>query len=334
MIKYIIDYLDKIAEKVKVIEEDNKKVNNTNILFAYRGEPKNYRETKLMPSLFRNPSFVAKERYLFELLGDYNIIGTEKKRYIEKSIEAQHYISISRNLDITFSILLALYFACKSEKKEDGVLYVFGFPKYFSPHSSYIEEVYKNILEDGSLIYDKNFRVITHSRYNERILAQNGGFIFFPGKKYCPIPKLYYQEVKIEKNHKKDILNELQDYFDINESKIFPEKSNDAKYVKDLFTENAIQDEKNILSVINEIDFFFDRIDYETEMLRIDRTLTDEKFLRILRKEKEDLVFFLNQLKEDEIKKQENEDSSKIEQEYSFYIEEVEKRFAVLRRSK
>ena len=96
-----------------------------------------------MPSLFRNPSFVAKERYLFELLGDYNIIGTEKKRYIEKSIEAQHYISISRNLDITFSILPALYFACKSEKKEDGVLYL-DFQNIF-PHIQVILKKYIKI---------------------------------------------------------------------------------------------------------------------------------------------------------------------------------------------
>lgn len=334
MTNYIVQYLEAIAEKVKVIEEKNKKINNKSILLAYRGEPKDYGATKLMPSLFRNPEFITREKYLFELLGDYNVVGFEKSRYIEKAIEAQHYVSISRALDIAFSVLPALFFACQSNENENGVLYVFGFPKHFSPHSKYIEDVYKNILEDGKSVYDKNFRVMTHSKYNERIMAQSGGFIFFPGKKHCPINKLYYEEIPINKDHKKYILQELQDYFDVDEAKLFPEKNNDAKTVKNIFAEAKVQDDKNVINIENEIDYFFERVDYETEMMRVTESLSDEKFMRILRKEKEDLLFFLRRLEEEEINSVSKEEVEKINKRYMMFRANIEKRFERLRRSK
>ena len=334
MTKYVVQYLEAVAEKVKQIEENNKKINNSNILLAYRGEPKDYGRTKLMPSLFRNPEYVAREKYLFELLGDYNVIGHEKNRYIEKAIDAQHYVSISRNLDIAFSVLPALYFACKSNENENGILYVFGFPKHFSPHSKYIEDVYKNILEDGISIYDKNFRVMTHSRYNERIMAQSGGFIFFPGRKHCQINKLYYEEIVIDKEHKKYILQELRDYFDVDEAKLFPEKNNDAKTVKNIFEEAKLQDNQNVISVENEINYFFERIDYETEMMRVVELLSTEKFMRILRKEKEDLLFFLSRLEAEEMTNSTVEECKNISNRYKLYREDIEKRLEILRRSK
>lgn len=334
MTKYIVQYLEAVAEKVNRIEENNKKINNSNILLAYRGEPKDYGRTKLMPSLFRSPEYVAREKYLFELLGDYNVIGHEKNRYIEKAIDAQHYVSISRNLDIAFSVLPALYFACKSHENENGVLYVFGFPKHFSPHSKYIEDVYKNILEDGITIYDKNFRVMTHSRYNERIMAQSGGFIFFPGRKHCPINKLYYEEIIIDREHKKYILQELRDFFDVDEAKLFPEKSNDAKTVKSIFEEAKLQDDQNVISVENEINYFFERIDYETEMMRVVESLNAEKFMRILRKEKEDLLFFLSRLEAEEMTNSTAEEWKNISNRYKLYREDIEKRLEILRRSK
>lgn len=334
MTKYIAYYLDMIGEKIQRIEDNNKKINNSNILFAYRGEPKDYKETKLMPSLFRNEEFVSKERYLFELLGDYNVIDAGKNRYIEKSIEAQHYVAISRNLDIAFSVLPSLFFACNSEENEDGILFVFGFPKYCSPHSGYIERVYRNILEDGISVYDKNFRVMTHSRYNERIYAQSGGFIFFPGKKFCPINHLYYEEVIIDKKHKKYILQELQTYFDVNVAKLFPEKNNDANIVKKLFSEASLQDSQKDITLEGEIDYFFERIDYETEMMRVTGRLDDETFFRILRKEKDDLCFFLQRYEEHIIKNKLTGINDVAISEYSDCVKDVERRFEMLRRSK
>ena len=335
MTKYIVQYLEIIAKKVSLIEENNKKINNPSILFAYRGEPRDYGRTKLMPSLFRSPEYVAKEKYLFELLGDYNVIENDKNRFIEKAIEAQHYVSISRALDISFSVLPAMFFACQSNAVDDGVLYVFGFPKYFSPHSKYIEEVYKSILEDRRGIYDKNFRVMTHSRYNERILAQSGGFIFFPGKKHCPINKLYYEEITIKSEHKKYILQELRDYFDLNEAKLFPEKNNDAKVVKSIFEEAQLYDEQNEICVENEINYFFERIDYEMEIMRVVGSLNNQNFLRILRKEKDDLLFFLKGLEEREINNSVTKEAREsIKKQYTLLKIDVEKKFEILRRSK
>ena len=170
---HLAKYLQKIAEMVEKIEQRNIKSGYNDILIAFRGESKDYKETKLMPSLFRNPEYVKKEPLLFELLGDYNVVKNTNMREIEKAIEAQHFVEISRNLDITFNVLPSLYFACKSKEFEDGRLYIFGFPKYFSPHSNYIENVYKKVLEGENIVYDKNFRVMTHGQNNERMYAQD-----------------------------------------------------------------------------------------------------------------------------------------------------------------
>lgn len=331
----IARYLKEIADKAMEIEMNNKKINNSNILLAYRGEPKDYGRTKLMPSLFRENEYVSKEKYLFELLGDYNVIESDKKRYIEKAIEAQHYVAISRVLDITFSVLPALFFACQSEEEQDAIFYIFGFPKHFSPHSTYIEDAYKNIFEDDKCIYDKNFRVITHSRYNERIFAQSGGFIFFPGKKHCPISTIYYEEIPIRACDKKDILQELQIYFDITEEKLFPDKNNDAKSAKRRFSEAKLYDEQNKINIKNEIELYFERIDYEMEMMKTKGILEKESFFRIIRKEKADLMFFLKNLENKEIANCNSKDRVlEMQNEYVALYRDVNRRFELIRRSK
>lgn len=117
------NYLKKVEEEVDSLIERHKKVTNTNCLIAFRGENKDYEETKLMPSLFRNENYIEKEKYLFELLDDYGFIQPNQKRNIEKAIEAQHYIAISRMLDITFNLFVAIFFACKGNENENGIIY-------------------------------------------------------------------------------------------------------------------------------------------------------------------------------------------------------------------
>lgn len=291
--KLLVDYLQQIDAAVKAFKEINK---SRSCLYAFRGESKDYGTTKLMPSLFRNPDFVNKERYLFELLSDYGVIEG-KKTNIEKVIEAQHYVEISRMLDITFNVLPSLYFACSSEKnmQEDATVYIFCFPEHYSPHSTYIEEFYREVLNRKSKMYSKNFKVVSHSYSNDRIKAQSGGFIFFQGKEFSPISDIYYKTISINKDDKKNILQDLSLLFAIDDASIFPEKENKAQLVKEKF-QNCNYIEKN-LTVRDEIDTFFDRIRYECNMEKkwkgpeIDSVL----FLRKLRKEKSDLLTYVDE---------------------------------------
>lgn len=304
----LIGYLQKISDKVNLLKNRNNIIGQENLLIAFRGESKDYGKTKLMPSLFRNSEYVLKEKYLFELLGDYDVINDTKNRNIERAIEAQHYVSISRMLDITFSVLPALYFCCESEsnKSMDGIIYIFAFPEHYSPHSKYIEDFYSEILEGKDIAYSKNFKVVSHSFYNERVKSQNGGFIFFQGREFSPINDIYYESFEINSADKEEILNELNFMFAVNESTIYPEKENRAKLAKIKFESGKYSIKE--LTVNSEINIFFDRIQYESEIYKNKDEFDKNNYLRILRKEKSDLLSYINEkINQDDTSKEEKE---------------------------
>lgn len=288
MSKKIIKYLNEIIVKVDELKAIHNQKYDSELLIAYRGEPKYYGETKLMPSLFRNPSYVKKEKYLFELFSDYGLISNDK-RNVDKAIETQHYAAISRMLDITFNAIVAIYFACQEDDNQDGFVYVFGFPEHYSPSSSFIEDFYTNILNSGNNIsYFKNFKVFSHSYSNDRIKAQNGGFIFFPGSEYRPINMIYYRNVEIAVEDKEVLLDEINILFQINDAKLFPEKENIAKVIKEKFISASYNNKK--LSIKTEVDSYFDRIYYEMSVLnKVDK----KEIIRYLRKEEDDILYYV-----------------------------------------
>lgn len=286
-------YITQIKEKVAELSSRHRAFLKTEPLIAFRGESNDYGDTKLTPSLFRDSSYVAKESHLFELFCDYNIVDP-KASNIEKAIETQHYASISRMLDISFDVLVALYFACTHPDEHDGYVYVFAFPEHYSPHSKYIEEFYTNVLEGKHIAYSRNFKVFSHSVTNDRIKAQKGGFIFFPGKEFHPINDCYYERILISKNHKREILEDLEALFQITKATLFPEKDKVAEIITNKFKGN-IYTTKSV-SLENEIESFFSRIDYELKILRLKGKTADKKrVMRWLRKEQDDLINYTGQ---------------------------------------
>ncbi len=322
---YLPDYIAKIKEKVIELSLRHRTFLKTEPLIAFRGESNDYGETKLTPSLFRDSSYVAKESHLFELFCDYSIVDS-KASNIEKAIETQHYASISRMLDISFDLLVALYFACAHPEKHDGYVYVFAFPEHYSPHSKYIEEFYTNVLEGKHIAYSRNFKVFSHSFTNDRIKAQKGGFIFFPGKEFHPINSCYYDRVLISKDHKKDILADLEVLFQITKATLFPEKDKIAEVITNRFKGSTYA--VKAVSLENEIESFFSRIDYELKVLRLKGETADKKkIMRWLRKEQDDLINYVEQqisLHTSETTKEEKETSIKT------ISTEIKKNFQVL----
>ena len=287
-----------IGEILKNVEKLKKRDSKCNI--AFRGESKDHGKTKLMPSIFRNSSYVEKEKKLFQLLKDYGVTE-ENASHTNVLIEAQHYVEISRALDITFSVISALFFACSSErnKEKDGRIFVFGFPEYVSPHSKFIDDYY----EKGTGSYIHNFKVVSHAQENERIINQKGGFIFFQGTSFVPLNPVYYKEVVIEACDKEKIMRELDILFGVNEATIYPDRDKVAKkIVKPKFEEiSLIEDE---LSIENEIRNAFSRIKYEAVIERYEKIYDTTLFLRKLRKEKADLIAYVSELKENEERKE------------------------------
>lgn len=267
-------------------------------LIAFRGEPKDYAETKLTPSLFREQGYIEKEEHLFELFCDYKIVSNSASN-IEKAIETQHYASISRMLDISFDVLVAFYFACTQQEDHDGFIYVFAFPERYSPHSKYIEELYSDVLNGRHTAYPRNFKVFSHSRSNDRINAQRGGFIFFPGKEFYPISNCYYDRILIAKEDKPAIRTDLSLLFQVNESTLFPEKDKVAAAIIEKFKSSGYSPEE--VSVQTEIETFFHRVDYELQMRRACGKAEEKKdVLRWLRKEEDDLTQYARFQKVDE----------------------------------
>jgi len=309
-------YIDQIKKVVVALTSRHSSFLKSAPLVAYRGEPKDYGETKLTPSLFRENTYVSKEAHLFELFSDYNIVPRGASN-IEKAIETQHYASISRMLDISFDILVAIYFACddQEQEKEDGFVYAFTFPEHYSPHSKYIEDFYTDVLEGKHIAYSRNFKVFSHSHSNDRINAQKGGFIFFPGKEFHPINDCYYDRVRIPKEDKPTILKDLALLFQINEATIFPEKEKIAKVIKERFKDTAYTQKK--VSIENEVESVFSRIDYELKILRTnDGVLNKKEILRWLRKEQDDLISYV---------KAHNQNTARAD-----LIEKIEQGFKVL----
>ena len=293
----VCHYLEIISKEIEMLKSSNA-TDEDKLIIVYRGESRDYGNTRLMPSLFRKSEYVEKEKYLYELLTDYNVIHEESMGNIGKAIQAQHYVSVSRMLDITYNVLTALFFACdsKSNLTEDAYLYIFGFPYHFSPHSQYIEDYYNSYLIDKKVMYSKNFKVVTSSFANERISAQRGGFIFFPGKVFNPINEMYYRRVKISNKDKKQILAELKELFDVDRFYVFPEIENRADYAKDRFDTQEYRGKE--FCVKSEIDYAIERIKYEN-LVKINQGINQINRKRWLRKEREDLQQYMNSVKEE-----------------------------------
>lgn len=290
----IVEYINKIKNEVESLKQETANACRNEVLFAFRGESRDYGRTKLMPSIFRNPESVKKEVHLLNLLCDYGISKANDTN-IEKAMESQHYLAISRMLDISFNLLVALYFACKSNKDDDGYVYIFAFPEYYSPHSKYIEDFYENILNvnQETKYYYKNFKVVSHAFSNERMIAQNGGFIFFPGRSFSEINSCYYKQVTIEKKDKQEILDSMRLLFAIDEYKIFPEKEKIAEAVKNKFYRTEGFNYK--ISIEDDIMLYLNHLYYEVDIMQ-KRKESIKNILRFLRKEKRDLINYIKEI--------------------------------------
>lgn len=163
--------------------------------------------------------------------------------------------------------------------------------------------------------YYQNFKVLSHIQSNSRIKSQSGGFILFPGQKIKRIPNNYYKSYKIEARDKDKILKELDIFFNINESTIYPEKDKKRDLIKDRLHSISKDDSflENSNFYIQEIDTALERISFEIHSSsEVDR----KKILRLLRKERRNLEEYVKILtiEDSDVKKEIHE---KIQNEFN-----------------
>ena len=96
---------------------------------------------------------------------------------------------------------------------------------------------------------------------------------------------------------KTDILKRLDEMFNINEATLFPEKEKISGIIKERFKENTYS--IGNITIENEVDSYCRKIEYESRLMMDNENtdITDKKlinFLRKLRKEESDLVYYVS----------------------------------------
>lgn len=321
-------------EILKILDEVTKFVKEShslNCVFFYRGECRDYMKTKLTPNIFRG-DFNDNEEYIDELLIDYNISNSDS--VIKRMIDSQHYIELSRLLDISFNSLVAIFFACEPNN-DDGYLYVFRFPSALSPSSNHFIDYDNNNSNIHSCLpnyINDNFKLINHSYLNERIKAQSGGFILFSGENSSSIRESLYSRIKIKASLKEKVREELKIYFNIDRFVLFPEKQNSReKIISEIKKKNNLKckinfetEDKDSIRLLEEIYNYINTLIffYKVEGLK-NKEKPSHYQLRLYRKLKDTLELLIKNLTSDVNIKLCDKDTNKLMAHFNTAVEKI-----------
>ena len=275
-IKCIADFINQVVEEIKKNNANDDKI------VVYRGEPNVY-PTPGMPGIFRD-KYIEKEPFFEKnLLNEMksNRI-TEGTTFLERAVDAQHDEFPSRLLDVTYNALVALYFAVTPyykryaenafDNKEDCQVIIYFLPHMYCAGADNLEDAFNRTIkrssgDDGYLLHtlaQENYKLIDHLKMNTRICVQQGAFIMFQGDEYTAISPKDYVTVKIRKEYRKKLREELNSLFGINTGFIYPEPYNlyatmGNKAYKIINTEINCKNELNsfLNRIDGEIDFYF-----------------------------------------------------------------------------
>lgn len=240
--KTIHSLKDYISEISKIVQD----ISDNESIAVFRGEEKDYGMTACVPNIFRENYLNNNRRFEKNLFDEMKANGlTVGSNYLEYAVCAQHDGFPSRLLDVTYSSLVALYFACTPyfhkpitlNDDKDGVVYIFSIEQIFCPTGENILNSYQATIEadENSFIncplFAKNHKLIDHIKTNKRIIAQQGAFILFQGDDYEPLPKRICQKILIDKTAKAVLRRQLKLLFGIDTGSMYPQADN---YVEDM----------------------------------------------------------------------------------------------------
>ena len=274
--------VDSVSTYIKNLQKLQNEWCEDNWFMVYRGETVEY-ANPCIPTIYRGFALKQNENYeinMFMAMRQSNI--SESDDYLHNAIDAQHDGFPSRLLDVTYNSLVALYFAVTpyyykdeaSADDSDGIVYVIKYDEAYSPESSNTKEIYSEALKGSGLISNSHFLsyhhiLIDHCKQNKRIIAQQGAFILFTGESPIPIPHYQMCGIRVSKDAKERIRNELRYMFGIYTGSVYPEVELMQEEIKErcmrINTYNADlgRTTKSVLKDLElEYDYFADCCDY------------------------------------------------------------------------
>lgn len=235
--------IQNVSQYIGRINEYIGKRKTQDCIYVYRGEPEIY-SAPCRPNIFRKNVMSGNlyfEKSLFDSMRQNKLTG--EKRYLDNAIDAQHGEFPSRLLDVSYNCLTALYFAVTPYyhypedylDDKDGMVFLFFVEEIFSPSAQNINDNYDAIINrdqqwyQDKAIFGKNHKFIDHTKLNNRIIAQQGAFILFPGDAPESLPASMGYGIVIPKEAKAGIRQELKLLFGIHTGNIYPEIINLVK---------------------------------------------------------------------------------------------------------
>ncbi|NBH72964.1 FRG domain-containing protein [Clostridiaceae bacterium] len=231
------EWVRDVSQFIKRVNEYIQVKSSADSTVVYRGEPEVY-PSPCRPNIFRKGVMDGNrffEKSLFDTMRQNKLTG--ESRYLDNAIDAQHGEFPSRLLDVSYNCLTALYFAVTpyyhnredALDGKDGMVFLFFVDEIFSPSAQNTNDNYDAIIKrdcgwyQDKQLFEKNHKFIDHTKLNNRIIAQQGAFILFPGDEPENLPECMGYGIRIPGEAKPLIRRELKQLFGIHTGSIYPE---------------------------------------------------------------------------------------------------------------